>query len=541
MQTLQCSILSDAHTVSVSRVQEDSSGGAEFQTIPHPAASEQQLTGRGSSSDRRFSATVSDVHFTADGRYLLSAGYDGGCTLWSAATLKPLKSFYSTTHSDRGFVYQHSSDAGSENRGSNYIISSDNNRPANATYDRRGARSRRGRSPKFVAVPRVHLLAPHRTHSAVFASAQSDGSVWIWDWRTTAAQASVVPEAAAANATPSPKLFRCQQAGRGLFPLSLPARQQRQSDRQLFECTTLTFGRHESRHLLIYGRNSYSAFAKPAVQLYDTIHQSHTERYEDFHNDGLEVEVSCLDVSLDGRQLAVGSCGDGQLRLFDLRHLQKPTALMQTPELDMNCVALSPCQSYVAMCGSRTDVLVYDRRYFARPLHTLSHAAPLAIDPGWCTVGVLSLLWTNGAGGSQRDGEQYLVSGGADGCVRVWDVCQSAETAAVNCLASEEGAIISLCTFEEQPYLSNACAYHEDDLYWQLYGSADDGILSSSSGTTDNSNSIQQGRVDQEKMEANNDFKDNLSVPNYGPVGDLSSIAFGLDTGRVYLYSFSAG
>jgi WD40 repeat protein len=349
----------------------------------------------------------------------------------------------------------------------------------------------------------------------VFAAAQSDGSVWIWDWRSnvsTAAQQSLS--------------FSCKSAGYGLKPAGSTTKRSNHS----VECTTLAFGRRMSRHTLIYGQNNRQQETRPCVQFYDAIHQHHFEKYDDF-DDSAGVEVSCLDVSTGGGQLVIGSCGDGELRVLDMRDCRQPSAVMCTQEMDMNAVAFSPCESLIAMCGSLSEVLVFDRRYFARPLHTLAHGPPLAIDPGCYTTGVSSVLWTSGVCGV----EQLLLTGGSDGCVRVWDVAAGA-AAPITCLSTDEGAVTSVCAVEE-PTCSNSSSgagslpIAGDDCYWYLYGDGDD-------DREENNNTTAVDYLQRLTMAESGDDADAIGGGNIAD--SSSSIAFGLDTGRVYLYSLTS-
>ncbi|KAH9857884.1 WD40-repeat-containing domain protein [Lenzites betulinus] len=144
---------------------------------------------------------------------------------------------------------------------------------------------------------------------------------------------------------------------------------------------------------------------------------------------------ACSTLALDpsGDRLFIATEGPETtyiLRQFDVRartrkavhriELEPFVDLTDKAAIDINSLSLSADGLYLA--AGRTDnwVDVYDARMLARgPLHSLAHEDS---DKPRRSYGVVKTQWVDGAPYGVG-----LVSGGADGCVRLWDVRRSSD------------------------------------------------------------------------------------------------------------------
>ncbi|KAF9563074.1 WD40 repeat-like protein [Agrocybe pediades] len=102
------------------------------------------------------------------------------------------------------------------------------------------------------------------------------------------------------------------------------------------------------------------------------------------------------------------------LRLFDVtRNLHKPT---------FSCSAFSPDEIYLAVARNDNHVHIYDLRYLTEgPLFDYTHSGESKVDVPTNTYGVVKVEWLH----SEQTRRMVLVSGGEDGCVRLWDPSKS--------------------------------------------------------------------------------------------------------------------
>ncbi|KAL1914678.1 uncharacterized protein VTP21DRAFT_8089 [Calcarisporiella thermophila] len=130
----------------------------------------------------------------------------------------------------------------------------------------------------------------------------------------------------------------------------------------------------------------------------------------------LLASVSCIDTTATGTYLAIGSSGgasddsvgDEYIRIFD-QSTHAEVLCFKTEQNDMNSVTISPCERYVASCGMDNRVFLFDLRKGDQPLNIFAHENPVMEIPHG---GIMNAVWARGG--------DFLLSGGADGKVRVW-------------------------------------------------------------------------------------------------------------------------
>ncbi|EGN92249.1 hypothetical protein SERLA73DRAFT_191363 [Serpula lacrymans var. lacrymans S7.3] len=130
-----------------------------------------------------------------------------------------------------------------------------------------------------------------------------------------------------------------------------------------------------------------------------------------------------------GQNLALFTCGEAgshPVRIYDVRRKTgRATSEIELHEFhraddhdEVNCASFSPDGIFLAVGRSDNTLHVYDSRYLGRgPLYRFSHEDPNQGVAGK-SYGVVEAQWIMG-----RDRCKLgLVSGGNDGCVRMWDV-----------------------------------------------------------------------------------------------------------------------
>eukprot|EP01125_Pyxidicula_operculata_P020827 TRINITY_DN7812_c0_g1_i2.p1 TRINITY_DN7812_c0_g1~~TRINITY_DN7812_c0_g1_i2.p1 ORF type:complete len:780 (+),score=182.90 TRINITY_DN7812_c0_g1_i2:11-2350(+) len=102
------------------------------------------------------------------------------------------------------------------------------------------------------------------------------------------------------------------------------------------------------------------------------------------------------------------------LKLFDIRNPMNTTATFKTGQKDVNTVSFSPCERYIQSSATDNRCIIFDIRRPDHPLHILQHLPPIGHNQSSGLVGINTAVWT--------PDKNFLVTGGEDGCVRVWDM-----------------------------------------------------------------------------------------------------------------------
>jgi len=99
-------------------------------------------------------------------------------------------------------------------------------------------------------------------------------------------------------------------------------------------------------------------------------------------------------------------------------------------------VSFSPCERYLQCSGEDNKILIFDLRFPDTPLHILSHESPFGtgIVETAAQQGVSSVQWSHNG--------LFLVSGGEDYLVRVWDIRLGAPL--INTLSGHGGPVSSV-------------------------------------------------------------------------------------------------
>ncbi|KAK7694537.1 hypothetical protein QCA50_001723 [Cerrena zonata] len=144
--------------------------------------------------------------------------------------------------------------------------------------------------------------------------------------------------------------------------------------------------------------------------------------------------VCTLDIADGGHAVTINNTGNysyiytkGSL----LRHTlwihdmsQRNSRACQSIQLDVqdqtevNAITISPDDRYIALAWKHNVIHVYDSQYLSKgPLHVYSHGPSIAAETPY---GVVKAQWV-----SRPSGVVDLVSGGADGCICLWDVSRA--------------------------------------------------------------------------------------------------------------------
>jgi len=142
-----------------------------------------------------------------------------------------------------------------------------------------------------------------------------------------------------------------------------------------------------------------------------------------------------------GQRLALftrGRLASNTLRIYDIgrKNGRQPIFSCDLAEFaqegvdddgEVNCAAFSPDGIFLAVARNDNVVHVYDSRNLERGvLYSFQHNYPNREVAGFKGFGIVEAQWVTSFDGRGLG----LVSGGNDGCVRLWDVRQAADSPA---------------------------------------------------------------------------------------------------------------
>ncbi|KAG2190222.1 hypothetical protein INT46_001146 [Mucor plumbeus] len=183
----------------------------------------------------------------------------------------------------------------------------------------------------------------------------------------------------------------------------------------------IEFGRDATNGFLFLGVNNKDVDHPGYVETYDISSGKPHTRY-----DSMDGCVSTLAVSSSGRYIVSGNynrfdnmSGDKFIHLHDSRK-PKVVSKFYSGHPDVNVVAISPCERYVASGNAekeKSEVVVFDVRNSKRSLHLLSHDQTLVnqslIAPD-SSIGIGGLHWMSDS--------RIIVTGGGDSTIKIWNI-----------------------------------------------------------------------------------------------------------------------
>ncbi|CEP15670.1 hypothetical protein [Parasitella parasitica] len=183
----------------------------------------------------------------------------------------------------------------------------------------------------------------------------------------------------------------------------------------------IEFGHDATNGVLFLGVNNKDVDHPGYVETYDISSGKPHTRY-----DSMNGCVSTLAVSSSGRYIVSGNynrfdnmSGDRFIHLHDSRR-PKVVSKFYSGHPDVNVVAISPCERYVASGNAekeKGEVVIFDVRNAKRSLHILSHDQTLVnqslIAPD-SSIGIGGLHWMSDS--------RIIVTGGGDSTIKIWNI-----------------------------------------------------------------------------------------------------------------------
>ncbi|TFK75001.1 WD40 repeat-like protein [Pluteus cervinus] len=192
------------------------------------------------------------------------------------------------------------------------------------------------------------------------------------------------------------------------------------------EVATLAWGQARTEHLVF-------ASSAPIGDGYDGTHQAIDVQTQSISWTFNNSEAGCcMSLKPGGETLALVTQPDEnmfKLKLFDVKgangtpHASIDIQFHGDSVGEINMATWSPDGIFLAIARNDNSTHVYDMRMLSDdPLFVYQHRGPSAVNPGHESFGVVSALWTTSL--SERP---YLITGGDDGCVRMWNPLKSRE------------------------------------------------------------------------------------------------------------------
>ncbi|KAJ4486194.1 hypothetical protein J3R30DRAFT_1469718 [Lentinula aciculospora] len=108
------------------------------------------------------------------------------------------------------------------------------------------------------------------------------------------------------------------------------------------------------------------------------------------------------------------------LRIYDVRrkdgrHQAKVTHAVKLEPSEVKCASFSPDGIYLAVGRLDGHTVIYDSRFMSETLYDFAHDGPSLVSPGNDSYGITHLEWR-----VLHHNHLGLMTGGPDGCVRLW-------------------------------------------------------------------------------------------------------------------------
>ncbi|CAG8451147.1 3739_t:CDS:2 [Ambispora leptoticha] len=214
----------------------------------------------------------------------------------------------------------------------------------------------------------------------------------------------------------------------------------------------LVFGRKRSANELIVGYYGKCGYGEGVIQIWDLESRDILSKVK------IKQSVSCVTISNCGK---IGACattggskkngkktisekGDRMLYLFDPR-ANEIFARGETNEDDANLVTFSPSGNFVGVGGMSNQVTVFDIRQMKRHLHLLKHEQKSNYNNYDDREGVNSVVWSSG---------NVIMTGGADSCVRGWDLRLNEHSPLIKNFANHDSPIMAINLSADNRFMS---------------------------------------------------------------------------------------
>ncbi|KAI8387946.1 quinon protein alcohol dehydrogenase-like superfamily [Radiomyces spectabilis] len=185
------------------------------------------------------------------------------------------------------------------------------------------------------------------------------------------------------------------------------------------EC--IEFGHDYSENILFAGVSSPDRTRPGLVHMFDASTCQSLGSLASIHSC-----VSAIAISSSGRYLVSGNysvhedlCGDKILHVNDAKS-GSSVVQAHTGHVDVNIVAISPCETYICSGDPENEVTIFDMRKADHPLFHATHHAPSdhLIDPE-TNMGIRGIYFMSTG--------RMLVTAGGDCSVKLWDLWGSGE------------------------------------------------------------------------------------------------------------------
>ncbi|CAG8446302.1 5655_t:CDS:10 [Ambispora gerdemannii] len=229
----------------------------------------------------------------------------------------------------------------------------------------------------------------------------------------------------------------------------------------------LVFGRKRSANKLIVGYYGKCGYGEGVIQMWDIESSAILSKIK------IKQSVSCVAISNCGKfgacattggskkngKKTIAEKGDRMLYLFDPR-ASEVFARGETNEEDANLVTFSPSGNFVGVGGMSNQVTIFDIRQMNRHLHLLKHKHKSNYNNYDDREGVNSVAWSSG---------NVIMTGGADSCVRGWDLRLGEHSPLIKNFANHDSPIMAINLSSDNRFMNVGVATGRTYLYSSDY------------------------------------------------------------------------